>query len=156
MRIAVISDTHGDREAISRAMKRIGSVDMILHLGDHGSDLAGILPESLESHAVLGNSDPHRNLPEELLLHLKGHTLFLCHGHRYGVKQGIQRLFYRGLDMGADIVLFGHTHRALHCREEGLLFFNPGSASKPYPGERASVGVLELEPGSCNCRIIEL
>lgn len=156
MRIAVISDTHGDRGVINRALKQIGSVDMILHLGDHGSDLAGALPEFVESYAVLGNSDPHRNLPEERLLHLNGHTLFLCHGHRYGVKQGIQRLFYRGLDLGADIVLFGHTHRALNCREEGLLFFNPGSASKPYPGESASVGLLELEPGSCNCRIVEL
>lgn len=156
MRIVVISDTHGNQSAIRRGLERIGAVEVVLHLGDHGADLAGLVPTSIETHAVLGNSDPHRNLPEELLLNFNGHTLFLCHGHRYGVKQGFQRLFYKGLDVGADIVLFGHTHRALNCQEEGVLLLNPGSAGKPYPGERASFAVLDLEPGFCNARIVEL
>lgn len=156
MRIAVISDTHGDAASIGRCMKRIHTPDVILHLGDHGTDLDRRAPAMIETYAVRGNSDPRRELPEELLLNFGGHTLFVCHGHRYGVKQGMQRLFYRGLDLGADIVLFGHTHKAMNCREENLLFLNPGSAARPYPGERASFAVLDLELGLCNARIIEL
>ncbi len=156
MRIAVISDTHGNASALVRGVECIGSVDVILHLGDHGSDLAPFMGSWPETYAVRGNMDSRGNLPEELLLSFEGHTLLICHGHRYGVKQGLQRLFYRGLDLGADIVLFGHTHKALNMREENLLMLNPGSAAKPHPGERPSVAVLELGPDLCEAKIITL
>lgn len=154
MRIAVVSDTHGDGSALRRALRRAGQVDVVLHLGDHGGDLLAAADLCGETYAVCGNSDPRKNLPEELLLSFCGHTLLLCHGHRYGVKQGLQRLFYRGLDAGADIVLFGHTHQALQVDEEGVLLLNPGSAGRPYPGDKASVAVLELEPGIRRAEIL--
>lgn len=156
MRIAVISDTHGDENALKRALDRIGAVDALLHLGDGGPDLEETLPSISEIYAVHGNSDPFKNLPEELLLNFCGHTLFLCHGHRYGVKQGLQRLYYRGVELGADIVLFGHTHKAFQRREEDLLILNPGSAGRPYPGDRASVAIIDLKPGICNAQIVEI
>lgn len=155
MRIAVVSDTHGDKKALSRALKAAGVVDAVVHLGDNGQDLAG-LAEAGEHYAVCGNCDPLKSLPEERLLSLCGHTVFLCHGHRYGVKGGLQRLYYRGLELEADIVLFGHTHQALCLQEEKLLMLNPGSAGRPYPGERASIAVLELEPGMRRAQIITL
>lgn len=154
MRIAVISDTHGDGIALNRALELVGAVDVVLHLGDHGADLSALENAVPEMYAVRGNSDPVKNLPEELLLSFCGHAIFLCHGHRYSVKQGLSRLYYRGLEMGADIVLFGHTHQALYHQEEDLLILNPGSAARPCPGEHPSVAVLELEAGSCKARII--
>lgn len=153
MRIAIISDTHGDQSALLRALKKAGPVDIVLHLGDHGSDLTAATGLFKECYAVSGNSDPKRNLPEELLLNFCGHTLFICHGHRYGVKQGLQRLFYRGLDIGADIVLFGHTHQAVQVEEEGLLVLNPGSAGRPYPGDRPSFALLDLDEGARKAEI---
>lgn len=156
MRIAVISDTHGDKKALKRALERIGPVDVILHLGDHGQDLEESLTGTKEIYAVHGNSDPVKSLPVERVLNFCGHTLFMCHGHRYNVKQGLQRLYYRGLELGADIILFGHTHLALNHQEEELLILNPGSASRPCPGERASLAVLELEPGICNAQILKI
>lgn len=154
MRIAVISDTHGDKLALYRALEKAGPADVVLHLGDHGRDLEEGWAKNPETYAVHGNSDPVKNLPEELVLNFCGHTLFMCHGHRYGVKQGIQRLYYRGAELGADIVLFGHTHKALHHQEEDILILNPGSAGRPHPGERPSVAVIDLEPGVCNARIV--
>lgn len=156
MRIAVISDTHGDKKALKRALERIGAADVILHLGDNGLDLDDVSLQSFETYAVRGNSDPLKNLPEELLLNFCGHALFMCHGHRYGVKQGLQRLRYRGVELGADIIVFGHTHKALKCHEDDLLMLNPGSAARPYPGEPPSVAVLELEPGVCNAQILRI
>lgn len=156
MRIAVVSDTHGDKSALKRALDRAGVVDVIIHLGDNGLDLAEAQPGVCETYAVHGNSDPQKSLPEELLLNFCGHTLFLCHGHRYAVKQGLQRLYYRGLELGADIVLFGHTHQAVNHQEEELLMLNPGSAARPCPGQRTSVAVLELEPGVCNAKILKI
>ena len=32
----------------------------------------------------------------------------MCHGHKYGVKYGYNSIYYRGKEIGADIVLFGH------------------------------------------------
>ncbi len=155
MRIAVISDTHGDRNALARALKHVGAADVILHLGDYGADLTDSVTDVRETYAVHGNSDPLKTLPEELLLSFCGHTLFMCHGHRYGVKQGLQRLYYRGIELGADIVVFGHTHEAVNHQEENLLLLNPGSAARPYPGHKASAAVIELEPGVCKARIIK-
>ena len=155
MRIAVISDTHGDKKALKRALEKAGAVDVILHLGDNGLDLTDASLGIPETYAVHGNSDPLKNLPEELLLSFCGHTLFICHGHRYGVKQGLQRLYYRGVELGADIVLFGHTHKALNRQEEDVLILNPGSAARPYPGDQASIAILDLEPCICNAQILK-
>lgn len=154
MRIAVISDTHGDKNAMNRALGLIGSVDVILHLGDHGADLPASSDSVPETYAIRGNSDTRKNLPEELLLNFCGHTIFMCHGHRYDVKQDLGRLYYRGLELGADILLFGHTHQAICHRKEEVLILNPGSAARPHPGEHPSAAVIELEAGSCKARII--
>ena len=36
--------------------------------------------------------------------------LFVTHGHAYGVKSGLGRLAERAKTLGADVVLYGHTH----------------------------------------------
>ena len=38
MRIGVISDTHGNIPALSKAIKAVGKVDQWLHAGDHSWD----------------------------------------------------------------------------------------------------------------------
>ena len=50
--------------------------------------------------------------------------------------------------VGADILLFGHTHVPL-CRqlEDGLWMMNPGPAS-------SSFGLIELENGTINCAVL--
>ena len=42
-----------------------------------------------------------------------------------------------------DILMFGHTHVPVLKREDGVVYFNPGSVSFPKRGSPASFGVFE-------------
>ncbi|MBR6518217.1 MAG: metallophosphoesterase family protein, partial [Oscillospiraceae bacterium] len=82
----------------------------------------------------------------------------VCHGDGYYVKMGLLPLRKRCLAMGADIALYGHTHRQYYEYLEGLYLFNPGSV-KPE-AEMAyipSYGILDTSegfPDIYNCEII--
>lgn len=153
MRVAVVSDTHGDTSGMLKGLGQLGAVDAVIHLGDYGNDIQAARSQCKTLYAVHGNTDNSRGLPEELLIRLGGHSVFLCHGHRYGVKQGLERLYYRGVELGADIVLFGHTHRAVSVKHD-IILFNPGSAGRPYPGDKPSVGLLDFSGQSVKTDII--
>ena len=47
------------------------------------------------------------------------------------------KLRYKALEIGADIVLYGHTHIGKIDFEEGIWYINPGSASVPRDGGRS-------------------
>ena len=40
---------------------------------------------------------------------LRGKKIFITHGDLYGVKYGMTNIYYKGKEVGADIVLFGHS-----------------------------------------------
>ncbi len=145
MRLAIVSDTHGNWPLAARAIKQEGELDALIFLGDHASDgqqLAKAL--QLPVYLVRGNCDSADQGPEEQLVELGGWRLLLCHGHRYGVKQGLQRLYYRGLEQQVDFVLFGHTHQAV-CEEGDVTLINPGSVSElNVLRDTASWGLLTL------------
>jgi putative phosphoesterase len=47
----------------------------------------------------------------------------------------------------ADIVILGHSHRAVVRQVDGVWFINPGSVGRPDDGDpRASYAALEIEP----------
>ena len=91
-----------------------------------------------------GNCDGFSNEAEEQVFELGGWRFFICHGHRYQVKSTYQPVYYRGLELGADFVLFGHTHQAMY--EEGdVTLINPGSVSSfNLRFDSASWGLLTL------------
>ena len=59
-------------------------------------------------------------------------------------------------EQGADVVVFGHSHMAVHELRGGLTFFNPGAAGKRRFKVVPSIGLLELEPGRVEGRILVL
>ena len=77
----------------------------------------------------------------------------LVHGHRQGVKEDLERLYFTALEAGADLVLFGHTHRALHEQEGKVEFLNPGSIGRGWP---PSSGLLRLGEGPLSAEVITL
>lgn len=130
MKIAVVSDTHGNWLPVKEAIEAAGGVDYLMFLGDYASD-GRQLEEHLQipAYIVRGNCDEFADEPEEQLVELNGWRFLLCHGHRYQVKHNLQQLYFRGLEQQADFVLFGHTHQFLY--EEGeVTLLNPGSASQ--------------------------
>lgn len=70
---------------------------------------------------------------------MRAKKLFAAHGHRYSVKSGYERIAAHAAKLGADIVLFGHTHISMSLMlqigecvngvtlTKPLLLFNPGS-----------------------------
>jgi len=125
----------------------MGPIDLLLHAGDGPQDLAGWRQANpgIPLRAVAGNCDPGSGQPEEVLFSLGPWKIFLTHGHRYGVKGGLDTLKARGRSIGADLVIFGHTHQPEKIDEQDLILFNPGSLSptRAYYGQ--SYGLLNLE-----------
>jgi len=145
VRIAVVSDTHGDIKQAVHALNRLLPLDFILHLGDYVGD--GVELEKkigVQVIGVKGNCDFTSKLPEDRLIEVADKKIFMTHGHHYDVKWNQQRLFYKGLEMNADIILFGHSHVPVHFEADGVLVINPGSTSHPRGNSEKSCALLEV------------
>lgn len=158
MRIGVVSDTHGYIERAIKSLKSITGLDLIIHLGDHVSDAKNIEEEmNLEVIYVRGNCDLlDVDVDEEKVLEMEGKKIFITHGHIYDVKNGITKLFFKGKEINADIILFGHSHMSTKLIHENMLIFNPGSPNDPRSGSKASIGLVELFDGDIKSKIIEI
>ncbi len=145
--ILVISDTHGSVAPVVGWLHEHPETDRIIHLGDYAEDAAEM--EQLIGRPVIsvrGNNDWTSMAPVEMVLHLSGHVLYLSHGHRLGVYYGTDQVARAAAKNGADVALYGHTHRYHEERQGGLLILNPGSASLPRDGMR-SCALLFLSEG---------
>ena len=148
MLIAVVSDTHGAKNAIRRVKKAIANADVLIHLGDNIADLKYIKEDFKgEVYGVNGNCDFTSNFPIEQIVEIEGKRFFITHGHKYGVKYDISTIFYKGKELGVDAVLFGHTHVKVIDQEEGVWIINPGSTSLPKDRSE-SMAFIEIKNNS--------
>ena len=157
MRVGVLSDTHGIIEETIRAVQAMGQIDALIHAGDFHADalrLASML--NVPVHAVAGNCDAPSRDPEELILTLEGHKIFVTHGHLFRVKHGLHSLYYKAREISAKVVVFGHTHIPLNLLKNGILLFNSGSPIFPRPGHPAGCGVLEINPREVKGELLSL
>lgn len=155
MRFLIFSDSHGSasnmREAVRR--NRDTNLDGIIFLGDGLKSAKEVADESkLELYAVAGNCDfgvdVTNSFTYEKLLAFEGYKIFIVHGHKYMVKSTGDIVNNRAISLGADILLYGHTHlrndTTVKYNDERILrIFNPGSISLP-PDGIYSFGLLEL------------
>ncbi len=157
MKILVFSDSHGVTDNMETALaEHRGAFDAVIHLGDGAGDLRECaVPAGVTLIAVAGNYEDFfsafapQDLPSERTVELGGVKILCAHGHRYGVKSSPERAIARAAQIGAALLLFGHTHRPLDTSEvlpsgEILRIFNPGSAGRGYP---ASYGIVEIRNG---------
>ncbi len=155
----VFSDTHGDVNAMERAMARFPQAE-IIHLGDHARDVLRLAARHPERRfiGVSGNCDfnaDEARFPSERQLAVEGKLLLLTHGHKYGVKYGYEKLLERARTGGFDLVLFGHTHIAADFVRLGCHLLNPGSASQPRGIEGPSYALVEIGGGRIETRLME-
>jgi len=123
--VGLISDTHGlVRADVHTALD---GVELILHSGDVGGDeildeLALIAPV----RAVRGNTDAPGDprLPESIELEVGGVRIHVSHGHETGAPTP-EKLLAR---YDADVIVYGHTHKALVVKADGRWVVNPGAA----------------------------
>ncbi|MGE5558098.1 MAG: metallophosphoesterase [Bacillota bacterium] len=147
MRAGIVSDIHGSFFNLLRAVKSMGNIDLLIHAGDGAADIVKLQGRySFRIEAVKGNCDSCDIFPEEALFEIDGYRIFLCHGHRYGVKTGIQPLLARARAEKADVAVYGHTHEALICTERGILLINPGSLYYGRAPGGPSYAILETMP----------
>jgi len=147
MKIGIISDSHGKRTSLAKAVNKLGKVDQIFHLGDLYSDAIYIENTfNIKTNYVKGNCDFSHDVDTSLEVELEGKRFFLTHGHMYRVKWGIQYLQQVMANKNFDVVLFGHTHVPEVFFDGKMLFMNPGSTADPRLGKKPSVGIIELTP----------
>ena len=147
MKVLIVSDTHGREQNLAEALEQTGPIDQLIHLGDveggaeHIRELAGDAPAAI----IAGNNDFFCDLPNERIFTLGGHRIFMTHGHGYFVHSGTLYLKREARKKGADIVMFGHTHKPYMEEENELLVLKPGSLSLPrQEGHRPTYIVMEI------------
>lgn len=149
VKIGVISDTHLRRvtpELEDIYEKYLKDKDFILHAGDFVcSEVVDFFSgKSREFFGVCGNMDlPEvvQRLDEKEVVELGGFRVGLIHG--WGSPDGLEERI-RGEFKNVDAVVFGHSHRPVNYMREGVLVFNPGTASGFSLSRERSLGVLEI------------
>ena len=148
MKVGVISDTHiNTLEQLlpEKVIEVFSTVDCIIHAGD-------ILTESviheLEKlapvHAVRGNNDDPSvcKYDKRKIIKLNGSRIGIVHGFGKG------RVFVHALtefyEDSVDCIVFGHTHEPFNEVVEGIVMFNPGSATDKRLQKSCSIGILHV------------
>lgn len=141
--ILIVSDTHCHLENLETVLKRVGTPDLLIHLGDSEGGREQIRRMSgCPTEMVAGNCDFLTGLPEERVIEIGMYRAFLTHGHRYSVSYDNDRLKQAALSRGCQIAMFGHTHVAELVQEDGVTMLNPGSLTKPRPFNAAPSYIL--------------
>ncbi len=157
MKIAVLADTHIPKRAKrlpTTALKILQAADVIIHAGDIVSEeFLQSLQDLAPCYAVLGNNDLTLSLPERLEVTLGGVSIAILHdsGPSHGRGRRMRKEFPH-----ADILVFGHSHIPMNVVEDGLLLFNPGSATDRRQQPNFTMGMLTVDEGEASSEIIVL
>ena len=144
MKALIFSDTHGKINSAIKIIEQHKQVDVIIHLGDLIKDARDIqsIFKDIKVEFIAGNNDLFSNVPNEKTINLGTKKVFIAHGHTYRVKYGLDEIIKKGNELGADGVLFGHTHCTYENIIENALYLNPGSLTFPCRGP--SYGLIEV------------
>ncbi len=148
--VGVISDTHS--RIRPSALKALHGSDVILHAGDIGSaDVITALKKIAPVHAIHGNIDLpplSKKYPATDVIELEPFTFYMLHN--------LRALDLKPKAAGFHAVIYGHSHKPEFYFEEGVLFFNPGSAGPRRFSLPISVGRIRIEGGELLPEIVEL
>lgn len=147
MKIIVVSDTHGiiSNDYIN-IIKKISDAKLLIHVGDYtkdAKDIAHIL--NMDFINVKGNCDfSDKSTDETLEFDIEGKKIFITHGDDLEVKYTMKFLQGEAKKRKADIVIFGHTHKPYNEIIDEVLYFNPGSPTRPRGNHSKSFGVIDI------------
>lgn len=204
-RVGVLADTHCPEfmpELPSRVFEALRGVDLVVHAGDvNGQSTLDALSRIAPVTAVRGDHDGSlASVPRTREVMVDGKRIAVVHGDRSRWIEEPQTLLWT-LSLGrylphkrlarvlrrrfpdADVIVYGHTHRAQAETVDGVLVFNPGAVHQWNPqttrrrlSERVgwfewcwlqvarhmrahqppTVGVLEIDQGRVVPKIVEL
>lgn len=139
----ILSDIHGARRELQEVLNINKDYDVVFFLGDgvrEAEEQALADKGRRQWLAVRGNCDFSSDFLGETLkktdiITLCGKKIVYTHGDLYGVKYHSEGLYKLAADTGADIVLYGHTHKKCEKYKTGVYYVNPGSI---YGGDSGS------------------
>lgn len=145
MKIVVMSDTHLNTPTDEFRMicdRYCDRADLVIHLGDWARSVILDYMESYPLEGVAGNMDDYaiqQRLPAKKVIRIGNHRVGIIHG--WGSSKDIRRRLAGEFD-NVDAILYGHTHLPYEQRENGLLWFNPGSVFMGRGELSRSIGIL--------------
>ena len=149
MLFAVFSDSHGNKENLKRIISYCKSnykIDKFIYLGDGLQDIYDLIRDNVLSYEntvmVRGNCDLFSTDEDEVLLEFEDVRIVVCHGHLFGVKHTLDHLIKHAHQLGAKVVLHGHTHIQNIEQRDGIYVINPGASSV-----QPDFIILEVEKG---------
>jgi uncharacterized protein len=159
-RVIILADTHIPKVStpLPRALlEDCEQADLIVHAGDLiEMSVLDELGRLAPTKAVYGNMDRpevRSILPEQTVTSVEGRRIGVIHG--WGPPMGIERRVLSRFS-GVDVIVFGHTHKALVEERKGTLLVNPGSPNDRRFSDRLSYAILDIEEGEIRPRIIWL
>lgn len=142
MRIGIVSDTHGNRRIVTRALAELRERDIttVLHCGDIDDPETVELFRGFTMHFVFGNCDidkgPLRAAMADIgaILHehfgsieLEGVKLAFTHGDNTTLMRDVER------SACYDFLFYGHTHQAEEHQSGPTRIINPGALHRARP-----------------------
>ena len=156
MKILVFSDSHHEINNMIYVIEN-ENPDIVIHLGDNINDaiiLKDIFPK-IAFEIVRGNCD-FENSESEKIFDIENTKFFLCHGHKYRVKNTLDKLIEKGNKIQADIILFGHTHESYIDYDNDVWIINPGCINTIYKRDcYTSYAKISIENNMVNCEIVK-
>ena len=134
MKILLVSDSHGNNEAINMLLKQYPNMDLYLHCGDSESDEFSLYPY----RSVMGNCDIAYDFPHHLIIPTPYGNMLVQH------KPNPDTDLLRSNHI--KVFAYGHTHVRKYSEEFGIVCINPGSISfarDKYDGSYAIVTITE-------------
>jgi putative phosphoesterase len=170
MRIGLVSDTHvpeAEKQIPTEVHQALQGVDLILHAGDiYDLSVLDELERIAPLFAAAGDDDYGETLKDSRVkeqhnLELGGYTIWLVHQRPYQISTP----WWRDQNLGnqnnngevPDFVIFGHEHKTVVEKINGVLLICPGSPTfLHYKRGLGTVGILELKSGRSEVHILDL
>ena len=129
MKILLVSDSHTQSQILQDLYHQYPNMDLYLHAGDSGLDIATIYPYV----SVLGNCDYYPFDDRYRVYTPKGYLL-MKHKPYFSPTEINDNKF----------LVHGHTHKAYVKEENGHIFICPGSTTFPRDATDGTYVILDL------------
>jgi uncharacterized protein len=150
VKICVISDTHTDsiEDLPWHVLDELPSADLIIHAGDFtGKPLVDALRKFGPFKGVYGNidgPDVRKELPAIDIVQAENFKIGINHPSEGGSPQTLEQRL-RPKFPGVQVIIHGHSHQTKNDFRDGVLWFNPGSATGTFPARQKTYGILTID-----------
>jgi hypothetical protein len=155
MKIGIVSDTHRNKTYLIKAVEWLikrHKISLLFHLGDDYCDVMELTDRYIEVVQVPGiydNEYVNKSSPATVVETIQGLDILLVHS--------LDKDLTREDALRADIILYGHTHRAEIKLKDGLLHMNPGHLKSAMDKNAPpTFGLLDIQDKNVNVKIIDL